>query len=81
MCACEVCAPLMKKCVKCRVQIEKQVPLLECCSLEKVPMPNILTNSLNKEINNTNLIEETTDMHKLQQQLQDIKEQVCFNFF
>jgi len=31
MCACESCAPLMKKCVQCRAQIDRMLPFIVCC--------------------------------------------------
>lgn len=31
LCACDSCAPLMKKCVQCRAQIERMVPFSVCC--------------------------------------------------
>ena len=65
VCACEVCAPLMKKCVKCRVHIEKQVLLLQC------PVDNSVSVETPKVGE-----EDSNDIHKLQQQLQAIKEQV-----
>ena len=33
MVACECCAPLMKKCVQCRIQIDRMVPFSMCCAV------------------------------------------------
>lgn len=33
MVACECCAPLMKKCVQCRIQIDRMVPFSMCCAI------------------------------------------------
>ncbi len=68
ICACEVCALLMKKCVKCRCKIEKQVPFIECCK-EMLAHSEIADLTADKST-------DANDMHKLQQQLQDIKDQV-----
>ncbi len=69
MCACEVCALLMKKCVTCRSLIQKQVSFSECCTLKKGPDASETARKETNEI-------DPSDMHKLQQQLQDIKDQV-----
>lgn len=76
-CACEVCAVLMKKCVKCRVQIEKQISFEELCSIkqEKSTSNSCKDESVTSLANDNSI--GTTDMVKLQQQLQDIKDQVC----
>ncbi|CAH0390695.1 unnamed protein product [Bemisia tabaci] len=87
--ACENCAPLMKKCVDCRVQIEKIIPYSVCCggigkisevkpdtvheSIASAPEP-MTTNSC-QLMNNGSRDTSTYDLEKLQQQLQDIKEQ------
>ena len=68
ICACEACAMLMKKCVVCRCVIEKRKTFMECCEL--VTGTSECHDSSNKENS-----EDPTDMHKLQQQLQDIKDQ------
>lgn len=110
MCACANCATLMKKCVKCRAQIETLVPLNVCCGnnglISKVSNENVDSegkennlnvklqtnntncNVLNKDANRINVNnsasgfmnngnrDTSNDVQKLQQQLQDIKEQV-----
>ncbi len=89
MCACEVCAVLMKKCVKCRVQIEKQISFLQCCGApvpqekgfmnngcrDEAGSPSLFTSLSSTTLKNANS-SSPSDMLKLQQQLQDIKEQV-----
>lgn len=90
MCACESCSQIMKKCVMCRSQIELMVPLAVCsgglgtisevkADVEEEPKPSTseaaqnqgpLMNNGGRDTNNSN------DIQKLQQQLQDIKEQV-----
>lgn len=81
----------MKKCVLCRAQIELMVPLTVCsgglgticevkADIEEEPKPSTsdavqnlglpLMNNGGRDLTNTN------DIQKLQQQLQDIKEQV-----
>lgn len=91
MCACESCSQIMKKCVLCRAQIELMVPLTVCsgglgticevkADIEEEPKPSTsdaaqnlvlpLMNNGGRDLTNTN------DIQKLQQQLQDIKEQV-----
>ncbi|RZC41468.1 E3 ubiquitin-protein ligase MIB1, partial [Asbolus verrucosus] len=89
MCACESCSQIMKKCVMCRSQIELMVPLAVCsgglgtisevkADVEEEPKPSTsesaqnqgpLMNNGGRDTNNSN------DIQKLQQQLQDIKEQ------
>ncbi|KAH0617785.1 hypothetical protein JD844_016372 [Phrynosoma platyrhinos] len=77
MCACENCASLMKKCVQCRAVVERRVPFIMCCggkgtedSTDDITSGNIPV--LQKDKDNTNV---NADVQKLQQQLQDIKEQ------
>ncbi|KAG8442174.1 hypothetical protein GDO86_011104 [Hymenochirus boettgeri] len=77
MCACENCASLMKKCVQCRAVVERRVPFVMCCtgkgtddSTDDLAGGNIP--ALQKDKDNTNV---NADVQKLQQQLQDIKEQ------
>ncbi|PIN88193.1 hypothetical protein AB205_0169350 [Aquarana catesbeiana] len=77
MCACENCASLMKKCVQCRALVERRVPFVMCCSgkagedvTDDTAGGNIPV--LQKDKDNTNV---NADVQKLQQQLQDIKEQ------
>ncbi|MEE6464267.1 hypothetical protein FKM82_006222 [Ascaphus truei] len=77
MCACENCASLMKKCVQCRAVVERRVPFVMCCSgkcIEEVTDDIAGGNipALQKDKDNTNV---NADVQKLQQQLQDIKEQ------
>ncbi|KAL3868374.1 hypothetical protein ACJMK2_041187 [Sinanodonta woodiana] len=71
MCACEGCAALMKKCVQCRSSIEKLVPFIVCCggTPPPAPQPAGIMNNGAKDV--------TKDLQKLQQQLQDIKDQTC----
>lgn len=77
MCACENCANLMKKCVQCRAVVERRVPFIMCCggkssedATDDIASGNIPV--LQKDKDNTNV---NADVQKLQQQLQDIKEQ------
>ncbi|KAB0360392.1 hypothetical protein FD754_004548 [Muntiacus muntjak] len=77
MCACENCANLMKKCVQCRAVVERRVPFIMCCggksaedTADDISSGNIPV--LQKDKDNTNV---NADVQKLQQQLQDIKEQ------
>uniref|UniRef100_H2YAP2 RING-type E3 ubiquitin transferase n=1 Tax=Ciona savignyi TaxID=51511 RepID=H2YAP2_CIOSA len=60
ICACQGCSNLMKKCLRCREPIESRHPFAEC----RAPVSNASPKSSQAEI------------RKLQQQLQDIKEQV-----
>ncbi|KAJ8921041.1 hypothetical protein NQ315_015837 [Exocentrus adspersus] len=89
MCVCENCSQIMKKCVMCRAQIELMVPLTVCsgylgiisevkADVEEEVKPSTsepvipqgpLMNNGGQDTTNTN------DIQKLQQQLQDIKEQ------
>ncbi|XP_074027203.1 E3 ubiquitin-protein ligase MIB1 isoform X2 [Leptinotarsa decemlineata] len=90
MCACEFCAQIMKKCVMCRAQIERLVPLTVCAgglgtiseveadieeeikpSTSEIPtiIQGPIMNNGGRDTTNSN------DIQKLQQQLQDIKEQ------
>lgn len=73
MCTCEGCSKLLKKCIKCRVQIDKQINFLNKKSLPDSPVLNKSTQNIEAESTNLN------DVKKLQQQLQDIKEQVNKN--
>ncbi|XP_070603724.1 E3 ubiquitin-protein ligase MIB1 isoform X4 [Erythrolamprus reginae] len=77
MCACENCASLMKKCVQCRAVVERRVPFIMCCggkgsedTIDDIASGNIPV--MQKDKDNTNV---NADVQKLQQQLQDIKEQ------
>uniref|UniRef100_A0A1B6C9E8 RING-type domain-containing protein n=2 Tax=Clastoptera arizonana TaxID=38151 RepID=A0A1B6C9E8_9HEMI len=97
MIACDSCASLMKKCVQCRVQIDKMVPFNLCCGgsenaaetpvdpeednnappliiapPSEQPTSNNITGTL---MNNGSRDTSNNDIQKLQQQLQDIKEQ------
>ncbi|XP_060065231.1 E3 ubiquitin-protein ligase MIB1-like isoform X1 [Ylistrum balloti] len=69
MCACDGCAVLMKKCVQCRSSIEKTVPFIVCCggSPPPAPQPPGVMNNGSRDV--------SKDIQKLQQQLQDIKDQ------
>lgn len=71
------CASLMKKCVQCRAVVERRVPFIMCCggkssedATDDISSGNIPV--LQKDKDNTNV---NADVQKLQQQLQDIKEQ------
>ncbi|XP_052273391.1 E3 ubiquitin-protein ligase MIB1-like [Dreissena polymorpha] len=71
MCACDGCASLMKKCVQCRASIDKLVPFIVCCGGNPPPVPQPAG------IMNNGAKDTTKDIQKLQQQLQDIKDQTC----
>lgn len=67
----------MKKCVQCRAVVERRVPFIMCCggksaedATDDISSGNIPV--LQKDKDNTNV---NADVQKLQQQLQDIKEQ------
>lgn len=89
MCVCDSCSQIMKKCVLCRAQIELMVPMAVCAgglgnisevrqevevelpiavAVENINLQPPLMNNGSRDTNN--------DIQKLQQQLQDIKEQV-----
>nr|XP_042902854.1 E3 ubiquitin-protein ligase MIB1 [Parasteatoda tepidariorum] len=85
MCACDGCAALMKKCVQCRAQIDKVIPFIVCCggtvlnwpglsifqaSSTPSPSPGMMMNNGCRDNSH-----DQNDIQKLQQQLQDIKEQ------
>ncbi|KAG7229254.1 hypothetical protein INR49_012911 [Caranx melampygus] len=86
MCACENCASLMKKCVQCRAVVERRTPFVLCCGGKGMEDDaaddddddddDDLTSgnipALQRDKDNTNV---NADVQKLQQQLQDIKEQ------
>uniref|UniRef100_A0A4W6C6J5 RING-type E3 ubiquitin transferase n=1 Tax=Lates calcarifer TaxID=8187 RepID=A0A4W6C6J5_LATCA len=81
MCACENCASLMKKCVQCRAVVERRTPFVLCCGgkgMEDDYKEDLITlfvgniPALQRDKDNTNV---NADVQKLQQQLQDIKEQ------
>ncbi|XP_067677818.1 E3 ubiquitin-protein ligase MIB1-like isoform X1 [Haliotis asinina] len=71
MCACDGCAALMKKCVQCRASIEKTIPFIVCCGGTPPPAPQApgVMNNGSRDV--------SRDIQKLQQQLQDIKDQTC----
>ncbi|KAK9869360.1 hypothetical protein WA026_003117 [Henosepilachna vigintioctopunctata] len=89
MSVCDSCSQIMKKCVLCRSQIELMVPMTVCsgglgtisevkADIEEEVKPSTseasaiqgpLMNNGGRDMTNTN------DIQKLQQQLQDIKEQ------
>jgi E3 ubiquitin-protein ligase mind-bomb len=82
MCTCADCSKLLKKCIKCREVIEKKTPYYELCTVN-TPKESILTpsNSFLNRYSAAGLEEDedkTKDLKKLQQQLEDIKEQVRF---
>ncbi|XP_064626233.1 E3 ubiquitin-protein ligase MIB1-like [Lineus longissimus] len=72
MCACDGCAALMKKCVQCRSSIDKMVPFIVCCG-GTAPLPPAQAGVMN----NGSRDNTARDIQKLQQQLQDIKDQTC----
>ncbi|CAG2109573.1 unnamed protein product [Medioppia subpectinata] len=99
LCACEGCAPLMKKCVQCRANIDQVVPFIVCCGGTAPPPPQLMLNNATSNANNNNNNNNNSagnatnaqiigsfmnngardvtnnDIQKLQQQLQDIKDQ------
>jgi len=90
MCACDGCAALMKKCVQCRSSIDRVIPYVVCCGLssnQASVSPAGCRSPINTEASPSNTPQEgplmnngcrdnsNTDVQKLQQQLQDIKEQ------
>jgi len=79
----------MKKCVQCRSQIDRVIPYIVCCGLNnQVSLSPGCRSPINTEASPSNTPQEgplmnngcrdnsSTDIQKLQQQLQDIKEQV-----
>lgn len=91
MCACDGCAALMKKCVQCRSQIDRVIPYVVCCGLNnpatlspgcrspisnEIGRPTGISPQEGPMMNNGCRDNSNTDVQKLQQQLQDIKEQV-----
>lgn len=90
MCACESCSQIMKKCVLCRAQIERMVPMSICSgglgTISEVEAD--VEEEIKPSTSNTQLVPgpimnnggrdmiSANDIQKLQQQLQDIKEQV-----
>lgn len=89
MCACESCSQIMKKCVMCRAQIELMVPMTVCSGglgtisevkadndEESKPSTSETANLLQGPVMNNGGRDTSNDIQKLQQQLQDIKEQV-----
>lgn len=91
MVVCECCAPLIKKCVHCRAHIDSMVPFSVCCGGpgETTEMPSEPVEEANNTMaspvepitltgalmNNGSRDTSNSDIQKLQQQLQDIKEQ------
>lgn len=89
MCACDSCAQIMKKCVLCRSQIELMVPITVCsgglgtisevrADVEEEPKPSTSDAPVAAQgpFMNNGGRDTSNDIQKLQQQLQDIKEQV-----
>lgn len=88
MCVCESCSQIMKKCVMCRAQIELMVPMTVCSGglgniSEVQPEPEEEVKPSTSEAGlsqgpfmNNGGRDTSNDIQKLQQQLQDIKEQV-----
>ncbi|XP_072016181.1 E3 ubiquitin-protein ligase MIB1-like [Amphiura filiformis] len=87
MCACESCGNLMKKCVQCRASIDRSIPFIVCCGGKAPPTCSIAanTNTVVAAANNAGVGPKPAKMNnanneitKLEQQLQDIREQtVC----
>ncbi|KAF2905082.1 hypothetical protein ILUMI_01096 [Ignelater luminosus] len=86
MCACESCSQIMKKCVLCRAQIELMVPMTVCSGglgtisevkpeVEIEPVPSTSDINIQGNVMNNGNRDTSNDIQKLQQQLQDIKEQ------
>ncbi|KAL3276771.1 hypothetical protein HHI36_012138 [Cryptolaemus montrouzieri] len=88
MSVCDSCSQIMKKCVLCRSQIELMVPMTVCsgglgtisevkADVEKEVKPSTSEGVLAQAplMNNGGRDITNTDIQKLQQQLQDIKEQ------
>jgi E3 ubiquitin-protein ligase mind-bomb len=75
MCACESCGSLMKKCVQCRASIDKMVQFIVCCG--GTPPPPVAPPPSSGLMNNGRADNTLQDLQKLQQQLQDIKDQTC----
>ena len=70
-CTCENCSKLMKKCIKCKIQIEPQLSFLPGCNNDELKNNSLLNASLNAG----DELMDKNGVKKLQQQLQDIKEQ------
>ncbi|CAF4249009.1 unnamed protein product [Adineta steineri] len=70
--ACDECSSLMKKCLICRVPIDSIVSFQELCSENNTNVP-VKSEIVTLPINNVN---ETTTVARLQQQLDEIREQV-----
>lgn len=97
MCACKTCSQLMKKCVQCRAQIEFMIPIIVCSGgigpisevtadpeeEAAVPAtgPDNTTGLPQGPLMNNGSRDTNNDIQKLQQQLQDIKEQVRIDYF
>ena len=78
MIACCDCSKLnLKKCIKCRMNIERQVSFMECCGA--APPIQATPGYLNNGCIDMQQQDKLNDMKKLRKQLQDIKEQVIFN--
>lgn len=90
MCACDACAALMKKCVQCRAQIDRVIPYVVCCGVNnQISLSPGCRSPINADAGrplgndpkdgpmmNNGCRDSSNDVQKLQQQLQDIKEQV-----
>uniref|UniRef100_H2YAN6 RING-type E3 ubiquitin transferase n=1 Tax=Ciona savignyi TaxID=51511 RepID=H2YAN6_CIOSA len=84
------CSNLMKKCLRCREPIESRHPFAECraptsASNTNVSLPGNSHNGSHRHQNMANHLSKDSrnseaEIRKLQQQLQDIKEQVNFGF-
>ncbi|KAK4879201.1 hypothetical protein RN001_007347 [Aquatica leii] len=86
MCVCDSCSQIMKKCVMCRAQIELMVPMTVCSGglgticevkpeIELEPIPSTSDVNIQGPLMNNGNRDTSNDIQKLQQQLQDIKEQ------
>ncbi|XP_017784755.1 PREDICTED: E3 ubiquitin-protein ligase MIB1 [Nicrophorus vespilloides] len=86
MCACESCSQIMKKCVQCRSHIDLIMPMSVCSGglgtisevksdseEEAAPKPSTSDAAQGPIMNNGG--RDASDIQKLKQQLQDIKEQ------
>ncbi|KAG8187082.1 hypothetical protein JTE90_016178 [Oedothorax gibbosus] len=82
MCACDSCASLMKKCVQCRAQIDKVIPFIVCCGgtvLTMASLSILQASSAPSPTPESGVVMNNGYVHsevqKLHQQLQDIREQ------
>lgn len=86
--ACDACAAIMKKCVECREPVEESVPFRVCCGAKVGNIDkksnNVAEAALGSTVNTltdpaaVGKDKSNSDVQKLQEQLNDIKEQVLF---